>query len=414
MGLGLRWLSRAGAAALLVLAGLGVPAGPAPAAGAEPRFTFDLTGTTVPVGVEKKRIHLRLTNLTDRTPSQVIFHVRPGEPDWPHRISLMWPEGGGSGECDGDASGWYCRIEASVLPELLPAPGETVDLPIDVRVQGNQPFEGKFSVEAGMAWGDEPMETSDRRWFTLRLVDDPVADLSVVARDVKQSVRVGAGGRLVPTGTLQPGETGALRYRIVNQGRRSVGGVRVTLRVPETVTFTRPPEECAVADDRRSAVCTYDTLALVPAGQDIDPNDDSHSAVELHELVTVAASTRAPVTLTGGTVRVEGLAERTDARSGPPRTELPANAVAVPVADVDDSDNQDGFAVLVAASGSAGNGDGGDGDGGGGGGLPVTGPRTGLVAASGLALVAGGAVVLFLARRRRAVAVRDPGGTPAA
>ncbi|MGW4502918.1 hypothetical protein ACWENR_30470 [Micromonospora sp. NPDC004336] len=414
MGLGLRWLSRAGAATLLVLAGLAVPAGPAPAAGAQPRFTFDLTGTTVPVGVEKKRIHLRLTNLTDRTPSQVIFYVRPGEPDWPHRISLMWPEGGGSGECDGDVSGWYCRIEASVLPELLPAPGETVDLPIDVRVQGNQPFEGKFSVEAGMAWGDGPMETGDRRWFTLRLVDDPVADLSVVARDVKQSVRVGAGGRLEPTGTLQPGETGALRYRIVNQGREAVGGVRLTVRLPEAVTFARPPAECAVADDRRSAVCTYDTLALVPAGQDTDPTDDSHSAVELHDLVTLAASTEAPVTLAGGTVRVEGLAERTDARSGPPRTALPANAVAVPTADVDDSDNRDGFAVLVAArDDDNGGGDGGN-SGNGGGGLPVTGPRTGPVAATGLALVAVGAVVLLLARRRRVVAVRGTGGTPAA
>ncbi|MGK5673644.1 hypothetical protein ACSNOB_12490 [Micromonospora sp. URMC 106] len=409
MSLGRRWLSRTGAV-LLVLAGLAVPAGPAPAAGADPRFTFDLTGTTMPLGVTKKRVHLRLTNLTDRTPSQVIFYVRPGEADWPDRISLMWPEGGGSGECDGDAWGWYCRIESSVLPELLPAAGETVDLPIDIHVQGDQPYEGRFSVEAGMAWGDEPMETSARRWFTLRVVDDPVADLSVVAPDVKQSVRVGAGGRLEPTGTLQPGETGALRYRIVNQGRKAVGGVKVTLRLPEAVEFTRPPKECAVADDGRSAVCTYDTLALVPVGQDTDPTDGSHSAVELHDLVTVAASSKAPVTLAGGTVQVEGLAERTDARSGLKRTELPANAVAVPAADVDDSDNRDGFAVLVAARGSAGGDDGGGG--GGGGELPITGPRAGLVAGTGLALVAGGAIVLLLARRRRVVAPR--GGTPAA
>ncbi|MFG1779824.1 hypothetical protein ACGFIR_26750 [Micromonospora sp. NPDC049051] len=411
MGLGHRWLSRTAAVTLLVLAGLAVPGGPAPAANADPKFTFDVTGTTVPVGVGKKRIHLRLTNLTNSTPREAIFYVRPGEQDWPDGISLMWPEGGGSGECDGDAAGWYCRIGPSALPELLPAAGETVDLPFDVNVQENQqPYEGRFSVEAGMAWGDEPMRTSDREWFTLRLVDDPVADLSVVAPDVKQSVRVGAGGRLEPTGTLQPGETGAVRYRVVNQGRKAVGGIRVTLRLPEAVTFTRPPEECVVADDRRSAVCTYDTLALVPAGQDTDPTDGSHSAVELHNLVTVAASTRAPVTLTGGTVQVEGLAEQADARSGPPRTELPANAVAVPAADVDDSDNRDGFAVLVAARGSTGNGgddDGGDDNGGGGGdGLPITGPQTGLVAATGAALVAGGVIVLLLARRRRVAAVR--------
>ncbi|MGC4789288.1 hypothetical protein ACLQ22_15825 [Micromonospora sp. DT178] len=413
MGLGLRWLSRTGALALLVLAGLAVPAGPAPAAGAEPRFTFDVTGTTIPLGVRKKRIHLKLTNLTDRTPEEVIFYVRPGEPDWPDTISLMWPEGGGSGECDGDAWGWYCRIESSALPELLPAAGETVDLPIDVHVQGNQPYEGKFSVEAGMAWGDEAMKTAAREWYTLRLVDDAEADLSVVAPDVKQSVRVGAGGRPEPTGTLQPGETGAVRYRIVNQGRKAVGGIKVTLRLPEAVTFTRPPKECAVADDRRSAVCTYDTLTLVPASQDTDPTDDSHSAVELHDLVTVAAATKAPATLAGGTVQVEGLAAQTDARSGPPRTELPANAVAVPAAEVDDSDNRDGFAVLVAASAGTGDDDG-DGGGGGGGDLPITGPRAGLIAGTGLALVAGGGIVLLLARRRRVVAVHGGGGTPAA
>ncbi|MFY1594234.1 hypothetical protein [Micromonospora sp. WMMD737] len=419
MGLGHRWLSRTAAVTLLVLAGLAVPGGPVAAANADPKFTVDVTGTTVPSGVGKKRLHLRLTNLTDSTPREAIFHVRPGEQDWPDGISLMWPEGGGSGECDGDAAGWYCRIGPNALPELLPAAGETVDLPFDVNVQENQqPYEGRFSVEAGMAWGDEPMRTAAPKWFTLRLVDDPEADLSVVAPDVKQSVRIGAGGRLEPAGTLQPGETGAVRYRIVNQGRKAVGGVKVTLRLPEAVTFTRPPKECVVARDRRSAVCTYATLALIPAGQDTDPTDGSHSAVELHDLVTVAAATKAPATLAGGTVQVEGLAARTDGRSGLPRTGLPANAVAVPAADVDDSDNRDGFAVLVAAKGGAGDDDGGDdgdgGDGGGGGDLPITGPRAGLVAGTGLALVAGGGVLLLLARRRRVVAVPGGGGTPAA
>ncbi|MCL7457561.1 hypothetical protein ABT235_09610 [Micromonospora echinofusca] len=404
-----RWLSRTGAVALLVLAGMAVPVGPAPAAGADPGFTFDVTGTTVPLGVGKKRIHLRLTNLTDRMPREAIFYVRPDELDW-ERVHLMWPEGGGSGECDGDAAGWYCRIGPSALPELLPAGGGTVDLPIDVHVQDNQePYEGRFSVEAGMAWGDEPMKTGARTLFPLRLVDDPEADLSVVAPDVKQSVRVGAGGRLEPTGTLQPGGTGAVRYRIVNQGRRAVGGITVTLRLPEAVTFTRPPKQCVLADDRRAAVCTYDTLALIPARQDTDPTDGSHSAVELHHLVTVAASAKAPGTLAGGTVQVEGLAGQGEVRSGPVRAGLPANAVAVPASDVDGSDNRDGFAVLVAARGSTG-----PGDGGGGGGLPITGPRTGLLAATGLALVAGGGIVVFLARRRRVVVVRGGGGSPAA
>ncbi|WP_320066811.1 hypothetical protein [Micromonospora sp. RTGN7] len=390
---------------------MATPAGPASAADTGAKFTFDLTGTTIPLGVEKKRVHLKLTNLTDKTPREIIFYVRPLELDWSNKVSLAWPEGGGSGECDGDAGGWYCRVESSLLPELLPAPGGTVDLPIDIHIREDQePYEGRFHVEAGMAWGEDRMQLSASKWFTLKLVDDPEADLSVVAPDVKQSVRVGAGGRLEPTGTLNPGETGAVRYRVVNQGRKAVSGVKVTLHLPKRVTFTRPPEECAVGKDKRSAVCTYDTLALIPAGQDTDPDDSIYSAVELHNLVTVSASIKAPGTLEGGTVQVEGLTERTDARSGPERTDLPANAVAVSAADVDDSDNRNGFAVVVAASSSGGDGDGGSG--GGGGGLPVTGPQTGLIAGTGLAMAAGGGIMLLLARRRRTVPVIPGGETP--
>ncbi|MER7334012.1 MULTISPECIES: hypothetical protein [unclassified Micromonospora] len=399
---------------LLVLAGTATPAGPASAADTDAKFTFDLTGTTIPLGAEKKRVHLRLTNLTDEAPREIGFYVRPSELDWATKASLMWPEGGGSGECDGDLAGWYCRIESSLFPELLPAPGGTVDLPIDIHVHESQePYEGRFYVQAGMAWGEDGMQLSASRWFTLTLVDEPEADLSVVAPDVKQSVRVGADGRPEPTGTLNPGETGAVRYRVVNQGRRAVSGVKVTLHLPKGARFTRPPEECAVGDDERSAVCTYDTLALVPAGEDTDPNDRIYSAVEMHNLVTASAAIKAPATLEGGTVQVEGLAERTDARSGPERAELPANAVAVPAVDVDDSDNEDGFAVVVAASGSGGNGGDDGGSGGGDGGLPVTGPRAGLIVGTGLATVAGGGILVLLARRRRAVAAIGGDETPA-
>ncbi|MFI7651025.1 hypothetical protein ACIBTZ_33945 [Micromonospora sp. NPDC049460] len=414
MAFGHRWLVRTAAAALLLLAGMATPAGPASAADPGAKFTLDLPGTTIPLGVEKKRVHLRLTNLTDQTPREIIFYVRPSELDWSYKAALIWSEGGGSGECDGDHSGWYCRIESSLFPELMPAPGGTVDLPIDIQVyEKKKPYEGRFHVEAGMAWGDDKMQLSASKWFTLTLVDDPEADLSVVAPDVKQSVRVGADGRLESTGTLNPGETGAVRYRVVNQGRKAVSGVKATLHLPKGVTFTRPPKECAVGDDGRSAVCTYDTLALVPAGQDTDPNDSIYSAVELHNLVTASASITAPVTLAGGTVQVEGLTERTDARSGPEHAELPANAVAVRAADVDGSDNEDGFAVVVAASGSGGDGGDDGGSGGGGGDLPITGPQSGLIAGAGLAMVAGGGIMLLLARRRRAVAMVRGDETPA-
>ncbi|MDG4794763.1 hypothetical protein [Micromonospora sp. WMMD1082] len=368
----------------------------------DPAFTFDLSSTTIPLGVRQKTIHLRLTNLTDDAPSEVVFRVRPLELDWFETASVDWADRGASGECDGDSGSWYCSITKDFRPELLPAPGGTADIPMDVHIwRASEPFAGRIAIEVSLTWGENRERITDSREFTLAFVDDSEADLSVVAPDVKQSVRVGAGGRLELAGALHPGDTGAVRYQIVNQGRRAVSGVTVTVRLPEGVTFTRPPQECVIDADGRSAVCTYAALALVPVGQDTDPNDSVHSAVELHNLVTVPAGITAPVTLAGGIVQVEGLTEGVGTRSGPERTVLPANAVAVPAADVDASDNQDGFAVVVAATGSGGGDD--DGGDGGGGGLPVTGPQAGLIAGAGLTMVAAG-IVLLLARRRRSVA----------
>jgi hypothetical protein len=209
-----------------------------------------------------------------------------------------------------------------------------------------------------------------------------------------------------------------VRYTIANQGRKPVGGVKVELRLPRGATFTRPPGECVLGAAGRTAVCTYDRLALIPVDQDTDPNDQLHSAVALYHLVTVSAATKAPITLRNGSVRVEGLGDPQPDRSGPARRGLPTNAVAVRPADVDDSDNQDGFAVVVAANSDGGGNGGGPGDGGGpgngggaggggggggGGSLPITGSRAGLTAGTGLAMLVGGAVLLLLTRRRRAV-----------
>ncbi|PZF86903.1 hypothetical protein C1I93_27205 [Micromonospora endophytica] len=366
----------------------------------EPKFTFDLPGTTVSLGDKKKRVHLRLTNLTDETPRGLQFHVYSENGlDWMNKASLNWPAGGGSGECDGDTPGWYCFASADQFPELMPAPGGTVDLPIDIRVyEDEEPYEGTFDIEVSMDWEGNGSWVKAKKSFTLALVDDSEADLAVVAPDVTQAVRVDADGKLEPAGKLNPGETGALLYQVANQGSKAVSGIKVTLGLPKGVTFIEPPQECAIDDGGRSAVCTFDTLALVPTSQDTDPKDNVYSAVEVHHLVTVSENTEAPVTLDGGTVQVEGLTEQVDRRAATTTTKLPANAVAVPAADVDASDNQDGFAVVVAARSDGGDDDGGDG--GSGGGLPVTGAPTMLIGVAGLVLVAGGGAMMLLARRR--------------
>ncbi|MFG1801826.1 hypothetical protein ACGFI4_16840 [Micromonospora carbonacea] len=403
MSFGRRRPPRTVAAALLLLAGVAVPAAPAEAAGRGPDLAVDASGTTIPLGVERKVAHLKISNLGDETPGDVVVRVRqPQEGPDPLPVTLIWHSGGGVGECDGDFGGFYCQLS----PELIPGPGETVDVPIDATAAGAaEPYAGRFEVSVTSGPGEDANPADNTRWFPLELVDQPSADLSVVARDVKQSVRTGTDGTPEPTGTLRPGETGAVWHTVANQGRKAVSGVRVTLRLPEGVTFTSQPTECVLSDAGRSAVCTYDSLTLVPAAEDTDPNDTSYSAVELFNLVTTAASATAPATLRGGTVQVEGLAERsTDDRSKAARAELPANAVAVRVADTDDSDNEDGFAVVLAAR----SGDGDGGEGGGDGGLPVTGPQAGLIGGVGVAaLVAGG--VLFLAARRRRTILVTPG-----
>ncbi|WP_422739102.1 hypothetical protein ACN263_07665 [Micromonospora sp. WMMD729] len=405
-----RRMSRGVAVALVLLAGVAVPVVPAQAAKKGPDLAVDASGTRIALGVERKVVHLKISNLGDETPTDVVVNVRqpPEGPD-PMSVALLWHAGGGVGECDGDFGGFYCRLS----PELVPGPGETVDVPIDAIVHGRAPYEGEFEVSVSIRPDEDANPADNTRSFPLMLVDEPTADLSLVARDVKQSVRVGANGRPVPTGTLHPGETGAVWYTVANQGRTAVRGVRVTLRLPAGVTFTRQPAPCVLDDRGRSAVCTYPNLTLVPVVEDTDPNDTIYSAVELYHLVTTPASAAAPATLRGGSVRVEGLAEQsTDSRSGPPRIELPTNAVAVRVGDVDPGDNQDGFAVVLAAkssgggNGGGGNGNGGNSGGGGsGGGLPVTGPEAGLFGGIGMAALAAGGVLILAARRRRMIVV---------
>ncbi|MFC8619464.1 LPXTG cell wall anchor domain-containing protein [Micromonospora purpureochromogenes] len=385
---------------LLLLGGVGVPAASASAAPAGADLTVDLAGATIPLGVTKKTLHLKISNRGDATPTRVVVRVDASELDrFDFRI-MLWPTGGPR-DCDGDVSGWYCDL----LPDQLPGPGETVELPILATVQTGEPLAGRIKVTVEV----KPVDTNpadNTKWFPIQVVDHPEADLSVVAPDVTQSVRIAADGSLASTGTLNPGETGAVRYTIANQGRKPVDGVKVELRVPTGATFTRPPDECVLSDAGRAAVCTYDRLALVPVDQDTDPNDQLHSAVELYHLVTVSAATKAPVTLRNGTVRVEGLSDPRSDLSGPARSDLPTNAVAVRAVDVDDSDNQDGFAVVVAANSSGGGSGGSPGDGGGAGGggsLPITGSQAGLTAGAGLAMLVGGGVLLLLTRRRRAI-----------
>ncbi|WP_148272162.1 hypothetical protein [Micromonospora maris] len=140
-----------------------------------------------------------------------------------------------------------------------------MEIPILITVSTNtqEPFEGEFSLSAGMSWTENnPVET--RKRFTFSVVDNPEADLSVIAWDVDQSVPIDAGPiGPDPHGPLNPGEAGGLQYLVANHGRKAVSGLKVTIRLPKGVTFIYQDEPCVIDSDGPTAVCTYDRLALV-------------------------------------------------------------------------------------------------------------------------------------------------------
>lgn len=406
MSFGRRQLSRAAAAALLLLGGLTVSAPPAVAAKVGPDLVIDASGTTVPLGVDRKIIYLKISNVGDETPPglDVVINLDAGSES---PVEMMWY--GGIGECDGDFYNLHCLL----WPDELPEPGETLDIPFLVLLTSaaDEPYETSFIARANVMSGGQDANPADNtKTIPLKLVDQLSADLMVAAPDVKQAVQISADGTPEPAGALNPGETGAVWHTVINQGRTTVNGVRVTLDLPEGVTFTGQPDQCVVADGGGSAVCTYEDLTLVPAVEDTDPNDTVYSAVELYNLVTTSETATAPASLQGGIVKVEGLTEEsTDNRITAAQTELPENAVAVQVSDVDDSDNQDRFAVVLAAKSDGG----GDGGGGGDAGLPVTGPQAGLIGGLGVAVLVAGGVLLLAARRRRMILVAPEDERPA-
>ncbi|MEU8019495.1 hypothetical protein AB0B74_26365 [Micromonospora parva] len=98
MSSGRRRLLRTVAAALFLLAGLAVLPAPAEAAKKGPDLAVDASGTRIALGVERKVVYLKISNLGDETPSDVVVHVRQLSqgPD-PLPVSLLWHSGGGVG-----------------------------------------------------------------------------------------------------------------------------------------------------------------------------------------------------------------------------------------------------------------------------------------------------------------------------
>ncbi|MEH1123760.1 hypothetical protein [Micromonospora sp. CPCC 206061] len=197
---------------------------------------------------------------------------------------------------------------------------------------------------------------------------------------------------------VPPGGEGALPWIVLNQGDQGSQGLRVGVTLPEKVSFIEDYEGCTISGDRRVLLCQDSEAVLAPG--------DAFGGVFP---VKVSKDASGPVTLTGGTLKVGGFS----AIESPSPAARAATASKVfdqftekaeeVLADIDPADNDSEFSVFVGGTG-----------GGGGGDLPVTGVQAGLIGGVGLAVLAGGGVLLVMSRRRKVVLVTPGDETPTA
>ncbi|MEV0713825.1 LPXTG cell wall anchor domain-containing protein [Asanoa sp. NPDC050611] len=286
--------------------------------------------------------------------------------------------------CGGPENG---KIVCS-LADPIPAGAEyDLELPMTKKTDATGSA-GSVTVTIEHA-GTDKNEANNSATAEIVLSEESGADLRVWAHDV---YGYNADEDAFTGEPVVPGTESFVLVQILNYGDKTAKGVKVTVSLPQHVTFTEPEPECEFSADKRTATCAYAALELVPWGMhsgDGVPNffwavkvDESAPApATLHGTVTAAAIDEAEVEVPAAAARNAG-----------PKAEvaLPEN-----FKDIDATDNTDEFGVFVAAAGGEG----------GGGGLPVTGPAAGIIGGVGGAVVIAGAVLFFLARRRRIVTV---------
>ncbi|MEU5727009.1 hypothetical protein ABZ783_35065 [Micromonospora sp. NPDC047738] len=268
-------------------------------------------------------------------------------------------------------------------------------------VVGKTGAAGSFTVTA--VSDSDPDQANNSATVT---VDVPAkgVDLVAVAEDVYQ---VTDDGELTDK-PVAPGGSSFVLGAVGNVGDTIAKGLKVSVALPEHVTFAEAEPGCTYGTGNRTVTCDYEDVTLVPIDQDSGKDDDILSVVGIVFPVTVAKDAPGPVVLKGGKLTGVALATQTEvspasvARStnGKLPKGLKAQS-AINVRDANPADNTAEFRVHVGAAG--GSGSDGDGSGGSGGGLPVTGVQAGLIGGIGAGVVALGAVLFLVTRRRRLV-----------
>jgi LPXTG-motif cell wall-anchored protein len=263
------------------------------------------------------------------------------------------------------------EITCSIDDEDVPPPGGENEFPIPLERQlGASGAAGSATATVSSAETDP--NTGNNSTTANVNVGDSGVDVQVIALDV---YALDSGG-FSTTDPVPPGGSSDLDVIFFNFGDLAVAGLRVTVSLPEHVTFATSDAGCTYSADGRQAECLFPGIVLPTPG-----------IFALPFPVNVSASAPGPVALQGGLVTAEALG--VEEQEVPEARNLPKNMRRVNQADlppdVDPSDNEDPFAVHVGAD------------------LPVTGFKAGLYAMSGAGLLLLGALIVVLARRRRAV-----------
>ncbi|SNT57098.1 hypothetical protein SAMN05421812_11080 [Asanoa hainanensis] len=225
-------------------------------------------------------------------------------------------------------------------------------------------------------------------------VEAKTYDLTVWAQDVYAEVVADGDEVGEETRTpVPPGGTAPLDSAIFNHGSKRVVGVAYSVKLPEGVSFASVPANCIEWEDVNGIICEDDEVVLKP-GEVILPEisvkvaDDAKAGVITDGIIDARA-------LEPGATDPEQAGDEARAATAEQRKEL---------TDADEADNQARFDVFVGAAPTEPGTPGEPGEGGGGG-LPVTGAAAGIIGGVGALIVVAGAVLFFVARRRRIVTV---------
>lgn len=377
----------AGAAALFAaVAVVGLGGSPAYAL-ADADLAVDITGTTIAANADGKfgALTLRNNGPADVDGAVVAFDISGLDQT---KVVLDLPA-----ECTHEATMITCGIDV-----IIPSGGsQDLDLPL-TRQQGATGAAGQLTATVSHA-GTDPDSSNDSKTVDVS-VGGSGPDFFAFAPDVYQLDE----DQNFTDEPIVVGGSSRVYVLVVNQGDGGGQGVRMTITLPEHVTFTEPEPDCTHAAGDSTTTCEYETITLIPADQDTEEGDDKTAGLWFFFPIEVAAGAPAPGALTGGEASAFAMAAEAGVGllAAPA---LPDNATEEPPGDeffdVDPSDNTDGFAVFVAKPASSGTG----------GSLPITGVQVGVIGAVGVAVIGAGAVLLVLARRRRLVTVVPEDGS---